>query len=137
VGAGVTSPVKNPASGTNEIDRKRPIVSTIWKKNSFPAELNRKNGKFPLGAFISSGVQPAKACVGQYMVEVQSGALFLLQASARADVLRSCPIFFSELSYHVPSQSNGAFSNLCNRSSDRNPRRNGRFYAAQMYASYA
>ena len=52
VGAGVSMQGKNPTKGTKVIERKRPTVSTIRNKNSFPAEPGRKTGKSPWGAFI-------------------------------------------------------------------------------------
>ena len=52
-GAGVSMQGKNPTSGTKVIERKRPTVSTIRNKSSFPAEPGRKTGDSPRGAFIS------------------------------------------------------------------------------------
>jgi hypothetical protein len=43
---------KNPTNGTKVIERKRPTVSTISNKSSFPAEPGRKTGKSTWGAFI-------------------------------------------------------------------------------------
>ena len=52
VGAGVSMPGRNPTSGTKLIERKRPTVSAISNKSSFPAEPGRKTGKSLWGAFI-------------------------------------------------------------------------------------
>jgi hypothetical protein len=51
-GEGVRTPLKKPARGTKEIERKRATVSTIWKNNSFPGDPDRETGKFSWGTFI-------------------------------------------------------------------------------------
>ena len=60
-GAGVSTEKKNPASGTNRIERKRPTDSTISIKSSFVSRPRRWTGKSSLVSFISCSDSPTKA----------------------------------------------------------------------------